>query len=75
MTSRADLGDLAEGAAATPFSLKFCIILIEFSENKKYLYSWQVGKCPSHPFLNFLDPSLDLQLSRGPLREGRMWIS
>ena len=22
------------------------------------VYSWQVGKCPSHPFLNFLDPPL-----------------
>ena len=32
MASRADLGDLAEGAAATPFTLKFCIIFIEFSE-------------------------------------------
>ena len=40
---------------AIPFSLKFCIIFIEFSGSKKYLYSWQVGKCPSHPFLNLLD--------------------
>ena len=42
-----------------PFSLKlFCIIFIEFSNNKTFLYSWQVGKCPSHPLLNFLDPPL-----------------
>ena len=27
-----DLGDLAQGAAATHFSLKFCIIFIEFSQ-------------------------------------------
>ena len=24
-----------------------------------YIYSWQVRKCPSHPFLNFLDLSLE----------------
>ena len=23
------------------------------------LYIWQVGKCPGHPLLNFLDPTLD----------------
>ena len=27
-------------------------------KNEKYLYSWQVGKCPGHRFLNFLDPPL-----------------
>ena len=51
------------GAAATPFALKFCIIFIEFLENKKsmYLYSWQVGKCPGHPFLKFLDLPVEYQ--------------
>ena len=33
----ADLGE-AEGAAATPFSLKFCLIVIEFSEKIKSVY-------------------------------------
>ena len=46
----------------SPVSLKFCIIFIEFSEKwkkkKNYLCSWQVGKCPCHPFLNVVDPSL-----------------
>ena len=33
------------------FSLKFCIIFIEFSV-------YIAGKCPGHPFLNFLDSPL-----------------
>ena len=27
-------------------------------KNKRYLYSWQVAKCPGHPFLSFLDAPL-----------------
>lgn len=44
---------------AIPFSLEFCIIFIEFSEKSKLSKnSWQVGKCPGHLFLKFLDPHL-----------------
>ena len=41
---------------ATPFPLKFCIILfIEFHLRKVKSILNRAVNCPGHPFLNFLD--------------------
>ena len=40
------------------FLWKFVLFLLNSQKNKKYLYSWQAGKCSGHPFLNFLDTPL-----------------
>ena len=46
---------LAKWTAATPFSVRFCFILKDFSVKlivHIYLFA---GKCAGHPFLNVLD--------------------
>ena len=71
-TSQGRIWGWVEGALATPFSLKFCSIFIEFSQKYKvFIYSWQVENGPGHPFLNFLDPPL-LQMLEWPLK---WWIT
>ena len=63
MVSQAALlprGDLGVGRGGPGYPLLFEILysFIEFPEKNKYLYSWQVDKRPSHPFLDFLYPPL-----------------
>ena len=63
--SKGGFRDGRRGRPTSPFSLKFYIFLWNYQKNKKYLYSWQVGKCPGHPFLNFLDPPPDVKWQFG----------
>ena len=69
-SSRADVG-VGRGGHGNPFFFEMLNYFLQNSQkNKKHLYSWQVGKQPGHPFLNFLDLSLVLVWSknkdRGP---------
>ena len=39
-----------------------CVLFLQNSQkNRKYLNGLQVGKCPGHAFLNFLDPPLKVK--------------
>lgn len=58
---RADQGQIRGGPRGRGHSFFFEILyyfLWNSQKNKRYLYSWQVGKCPGHPFLSFLDAPL-----------------
>ena len=63
-SSRADLG-VGQGGHGNPFFFEiFNNFLQNSQENKKHLYSRQVGKHAGHPFLNFMDLSLVLVWSK-----------
>ena len=54
---RADLGGVSRGSLDHHFCFKFRIIFSRILSKMKSIY--RAGKCPGHPFLNFLDPSLN----------------
>ena len=56
--SRVDLG-VGRGGRGHPFFLE--IVFYFYRIIRKIKSGWQVGKCPGHAFLNFLDPPLKVK--------------
>ena len=66
--------DLVVGRTREPRPPFLLEILYYFLKNLQKNKSGQVGKCPGHPFLNFLDPPL-IQINKKRLLEGSEHLS
>ena len=59
---RGGLG-MGRGGPGYPLLLEILYFFYRIPRKNKYLYSWQVDKCPGHPFLDCLYPPLFANIS------------